>query len=287
MIMRPAERPTRTVAAYVVLAYAVAWAWWIPIAVAGRVVRVGGWPTHVPGLMAPALAAFVVTAGTSGRIGVVHLWRRVRRWRIGAWWWVALSPLAMIAVTVAVEGMIGQRLPAVADFGRINGFPVAAGLAGTLLLLIVTTLGEETGWRGFLQPHLQIRLRPRLAMLVVALVWASWHAPLFVIVSTYRGFTAVTVVGFVFGLACGAIVLGWLYNKTGSVLAVAVWHAAYNLGSATAAAHGAVAATVTTLVIVQAVTLFIADFVTHGRVLAPRRTPDARPAMEPACSGVN
>jgi membrane protease YdiL (CAAX protease family) len=108
-------------------------------------------------------------------------------------------------------------------------------------------------------------------------VSCSLHAPLFVVVSTYRGFNAGTLVGFVFGLACGAIVLGWLYNKTGSVLAVAVWHAAHNVGSASTAAHGVVAATATTMVILLAVALYVADIHTHGRVLAPADALTARP----------
>src|SRR5690242_20696512 len=118
--MRPDDRMVRPVAAYVLLAYAAAWACWIPVVAAGRVVRIGGWPTHLPGLMAPALAAFVVTAAAGGRPAAADLWRRVRKWRIGRWWWVALSPLAMIAIALGVDGLTGHRLPAVADFGRIN-----------------------------------------------------------------------------------------------------------------------------------------------------------------------
>jgi hypothetical protein len=94
------------------------------------------------------------------------------------------------------------------------------------------------------------------------------------------------VVGFAFGLACGAIVLGWPYNKTESVLAVAAWHTAYNLGSASATAHGSIAATVTTMVIAQAATLFIADVITHGRVPRPVRTPALRAALDPVSNGV-
>jgi hypothetical protein len=41
------------------------WAWWLPLAVAGRTVTQGdGWPTHFPGLLGPALAALLVTVVT-------------------------------------------------------------------------------------------------------------------------------------------------------------------------------------------------------------------------------
>ena len=45
----------------------------------------------------------------------------------------------------------------------------------------------------------------------------------FFTVATYRGFAPAGYVGFVFGLACGSIVLTWLYYGTGgSILACAV-----------------------------------------------------------------
>jgi hypothetical protein len=66
---------------------------------AGAVVDVGAWPTQLFGLVGPLLAAVVVSLA-------VHRWPAYRkgltRWRIGRWWLVAVSPLAMLAVAVAV-----------------------------------------------------------------------------------------------------------------------------------------------------------------------------------------
>jgi hypothetical protein len=60
----------------------------------------------------------------------------------------------------------------------------------------------------------------------------------------------------VFGLACGSIVLTWLYNGTGqSILACAVWHGLFNITTATAAASGTIAAVTSTFVIIQAFVL--------------------------------
>jgi membrane protease YdiL (CAAX protease family) len=263
------NRPAVRVLVFVLIAYGLAWSWWIPIALRHQVVVIGGWPTHLPGLLAPAVAAVVVTALWSRR-GWRDLTGRVLRWRIGWWWLVALSPLVVLLVTIGLQSLVDAGPADRADYWRINGFPVSWGLAGTLLLLlVVNALGEETGWRGFLQTELQRYLRPRWAILVVAGVWAGWHAPMFAILTSYRGFSAATLVGFVIGLASGAVVLGWLYNRTGSVLAVALWHATYNLCSATAAATGPLAAVSTTLVIAGAVVLVALDIARAGRVLAP------------------
>ena len=79
---------------FVVLAYAISWAWTFPFAAAGNVVKQGvGWPTNLPALLGPALAAFVVMALVSGRAGVRDLLARIARSRMPLHWWAAtLSP---------------------------------------------------------------------------------------------------------------------------------------------------------------------------------------------------
>ena len=58
----------RALVVFFVLAYALSWLWAIPLEAAHLVVRRGeGWPTHYPLLLAPAIAAVVVTAWTMGR----------------------------------------------------------------------------------------------------------------------------------------------------------------------------------------------------------------------------
>ncbi|MEV4489084.1 CPBP family intramembrane glutamic endopeptidase [Micromonospora coxensis] len=255
----------RAVAGYLLLAVAISWACWLPLVVTGQVVRIGGDATHLPGLLGPALAAAAVALLTGDGD---RLHRRVTRWRIGWWWLVALSPAAMVAVAVGAAALTGDA-PRPADFALVNGFP-AWGFAGLLALLVVVNgFGEETGWRGYLQPRLQRRFRPLAATALLTLAWAGWHLPLFALLSSYRGFSVATLVGFLIGLFCGALVLGWLFNHTGSVPAVAVWHALYNVGAATAAATGTIAAVVTTMVIVQAVVLVVAELATRGRTFAP------------------
>jgi membrane protease YdiL (CAAX protease family) len=225
--VRPALLPTGTdrrvvepVVVYAALASGISWMYWLPLAWTGRLVVVGGWPTHLPGLVGPAAAAIVVTLVFGGRDAAVRLVGRVLRWRIGWWWLVATSPLLLVLGDLAVRGAAGNGGPALREFGEMNG-PPQWTVIGAVLLLVVTGLGEETGWRGFLQPVLQRRMRPLLAVLVVAAIWAAWHAPLFLMVANYRGFTPAMAVGFVVGLTCGAVRLGWLYNRTGSVLAAA------------------------------------------------------------------
>lgn len=274
--------PVRTDAvsliAFFVLAYALSWAWAMPLAVADQVVRRGdAWPTHYPSLLGPAIAAFAVTAWAAGRAGLRDLLSRMLRWRVGLrWWLVAFSPIAFLALTLLVMAAAGKDLPAVADFGLFSGTP-AIGLVGVFLLItFVGSLGEETGWRGYALPHLQRRFNPLTATLILAPLWFLWHLPQFFVIATYRDFGATDYVGMFLGLTAGAVVLTWLYNRSGgSVLLVTVWHGVYNFVGATegAVAVGAIAATISTLVMVQGITLVLLELRArrHGRpsVLGP------------------
>ena len=133
----------KAVVVFFVLAYVLSWSWAVPLAAAHLVVRRGvGWPTHLPALLGPAIAAVVVTAWTMGRPGVRDL---LARWRVPIrWWLVAVSPVAFLGLALAAMTAAGQALPDVADFGRFSGIP-AVGLAGVLLLIFAGALGEETG----------------------------------------------------------------------------------------------------------------------------------------------
>jgi CAAX protease family protein len=273
---RPGTRlNVKALAVYFVLAYALSWAWAIPLAAVHLVVRQGqGWPTHYPALLGPAIAAVIVTAWTMGRPGVRDLLARTGRWRVPArWWLVAVSPAAFLGLALLLMAATGKALPSVAEFGRFSGTP-AIGLAGVLLLIFVGALGEETGWRGYALPQLQRRFSPLASSLILAALWFGWHLPQFFLIATYRNFGAGGYVGMFLGLACGAVVLTWLYNRSGgSILLVAVWHGLYNLVAGTQAATGMLAAVVSTLIMIQAVALIVLDLRArrrgHPSVLRP------------------
>ncbi len=247
---------------YVVLSYVLSWSFWVPLALGGGTVETGvGWPSQMPGLAGPAVSAVIVTALVGGRAGLADVWRRLTRWRVG-WWW-----LSVLAILVA--GAVGLALVGgVADTTDLTGYSgISAGigpLATIAVVLVVNGLGEEAGWRGFLADGLLARHSLTVTSLLVALVWAPWHAPLFFFQSSFHDFTIGRVVGWAFGLTAGSVVLTWLYRSAvRSILLVAVWHTAFNFTSATPAAAGSVAAITSTLVMVAAVVIIIADWRRH------------------------
>ncbi len=73
---------------------------------------------------------------------------------------------------------------------------------------------------------------------------AFWHLPLFWIASGLASTPLYVVPGWLLGLASGAVVLGWLYERSSSILVVALAHTAVNMVSGTRGGEGLVAAAV-------------------------------------------
>jgi len=126
--------------------------------------------------------------------------------------------------------------PAELNFGdalTATSLAIKFGFKLILGLGIVTffALGEEIGWRGFLQPRLiQTTASPARGMVFTALLWAGWHIPfafsgIHYIPGVSKWQLAALMPMGIFGLG---IFLGYLYLKTGSVWVVALAHGATN-----------------------------------------------------------
>jgi membrane protease YdiL (CAAX protease family) len=90
-------------------------------------------------------------------------------------------------------------------------------------------LGEEPGWRGFALPRLQQGRSALSAALILGLIWAVWHAPLFTTEEDSRWLPWAIVLPWAIGVVSASILLAWLYNHTnGSTMIPIVMHAANN-----------------------------------------------------------
>lgn len=259
-----ADRNTPTPAwflpAFVVGAYAVSWLWWLPIIASGAVTQPGlGWPTHLPGLLGPAISAVVVTGMAFGRAGLADLWRRMTDWRATRTaWLLVLITSASLLLAPAVALVSGHAVPSAADFVTYSGAPAAMGPAVVLYVWIVNGFGEETGWRGILAEHLTDRLGLRRTALVTAVIVTGWHLPLFWIAESFRAFSPLETGGWLVGLTLGCVLLAWLYAVgRRSILLVATWHTVYNFTTATDATTGATAAVSSVIVIAIAISILV------------------------------
>jgi len=207
---------------FVVLAFLITWAVWVPNVLA---------PHSFAGTLAPfwtygPAAAAVIVAATMG--GLRDLGARLMRWRVGWLWYaiVLLGPAAFYAVVAALHAGFGWS----GELGQPNALRVGlASLVPFFLLLAVTDgLGEETGWRGFALPRLLERTGRLPASLAIGLVWALWHLPLFW--TAGRPLYGEPFVIMLVELPAMSVLYTWVLQHTaGSTLLAVFFHASWNL----------------------------------------------------------
>jgi membrane protease YdiL (CAAX protease family) len=256
MVDRSNPTKRHSLVLFFVLAYAFSWAVEIPLALRARglIAAPIPWSLHYLAAYGPLLAAIIVTGLTDGREGLKSLWGRMFKWRVRpVWWLVALAPLVLYALLALVLRFIPGQEADLAALGQIDFLP-NLGVGALFVWFLTFGLGEETGWRGFALPRLQRGHSAFSATVILWVFWALWHLPLF-----FYLYDATILAGFLLGLLAGAITFTWLYNSTGgSVLLVAVWHAAFNFVTGCLVCKtGVTAAVVSTLVMVWAVVVVV------------------------------
>ena len=110
--------------------------------------------------------------------------------------------------------------------GAPNGSPWYMLPLGFLVMIPFVGIAEEAGWRGFLQPELERRMRFPFSVLTVAAVWAVWHADQWL--DPGSNHYGDSFIGFCINILVWAFALAALYKATKSVMACAVYHAFVN-----------------------------------------------------------
>jgi uncharacterized protein len=160
-------------ASFFILAYLISWILWVPLIFAGEDPGVFFMLLWILGGLGPFAAAILI----SKSIGVFSGFKRLLfMWRVGLeWYLVALALPVLIGAVSYVVFLIAGGTPGISpETPPLYLYP--------LLLLFVMILGgglEEPGWRGFALPMLLKRHNPFVASMLIGIVWAFWHLPLF------------------------------------------------------------------------------------------------------------
>ncbi len=211
---------------YFVVAFAFTWAFWWPAVLDERGLISLPIPVVLVGSFGPLVAAIAVTAQESGRAGLRTLLGRIVRWRVAPIWYgvALLGPVLIYLAAMALHVLLGGQPPDLSAL--IGALPLVMVLA--VYFLIVAGLGEEVGWRGYALPKLQARCGALLSSVILGVMWASWHLPLFFnpSVGSYGDLSFFLFVAFAVPLT---ILISWVFNSTGgSVLMAMILHALMN-----------------------------------------------------------
>jgi uncharacterized protein len=233
MMVVPKHSSLRRAVLFFVLAFVITWVVWVP-----RAFNPGGFFDSGAGQVlgtvwtyGPALAAVATALITGGRGSLRELGSRLETWRVG-WVWYAvaiLGPLALVLVTGVVNMALGGRMSDVMsdifDGGIVSVVLVLA------VLCLTDGLGEETGWRGYALPRLLEITGAVWASLILGVIWAAWHVPLFFTDGSALYGSSLLVL--FLRLPATSIMFTWLFQRTqGSLLLAIIFHAALNLFAA-------------------------------------------------------
>jgi membrane protease YdiL (CAAX protease family) len=215
---------------FFVIAFALAWLIEVPLALSAN-----GILPKLPLLvfaiaipvatLAPAASAFIITGVTEGKVGVVRLLRRCVRWRVGIQWYLFILigiPIIVLLGAIVVPGAAAAFNPVVAPL--LAAYP----LAFVVTFFLGGPLGEEPGWRGFALPRLQSRMGPLRGSVILGVLWALWHFPLFWS-GVWTPPTIPNMIMFIVMITALTIIMSWVFNHArGSVLITMLMHASFN-----------------------------------------------------------
>ncbi|MDF2438995.1 MAG: family intrarane metalloprotease [Bacteroidota bacterium] len=213
---------------YFTLAYLISWIIWLPMY--GHVLGFTNLPTipfnHAFGALGPLFASFLTTWIYSEKNGVKRLAKSCVQVKPFFYFIIAIiSPFCLVILAAIGSHLIDKTPIQLSGLLITNEFPNFSFLTFLVYNLIFFGFGEETGWRGFALPRLQVKYNALIASCILTAFWALWHWPLFLYRPGYVTMSIIDIFGWLFSLLTGSILLAWLYNSSrGSVLICAIFH---------------------------------------------------------------
>lgn len=210
---------------FTVMAFVISWVMWLPVIFSGPEMPFWVGIFHILGGLGP-LTASLLMISLSGDKEQLQLFKKsLFLWRLPVRWYliVLLLPIGMVFAAYFVLVLMGETFQSI-----VVGLPSI--WLYPLMLIFMGILGgglEEPGWRGFALPKLLARYSPVKASLILGVIWACWHLPLFLAPSLAQSNIPVGL--FILTGIALSVIFAWSYLATGgSILITIILHAGIN-----------------------------------------------------------
>ena len=211
---------------YFVVAFGIAWAFWLFPLLASRGVLSLGQGAQLAclfiGSFGPFVGAFLAVYRDGGWSSVREFASRSLRYRMGVVYFLAAMLLAPIAAALSMAWLAIHGGPPFAITMSLSHFP----LLYVELFFIGGSVNEEFGW-SYAIDRLQQRLGLVRAAVVLGVIWGCWHIPLFFVTGLTQSFMPFWA--FLIFTVALRVVIVWGYVSTGkSILIALLFHTASN-----------------------------------------------------------
>lgn len=147
------------------------------------------------------------------------------------------APIKLLPLLASILIPVVATIIVWAGYSMVSGealFDLVAKLSvGSILLMFLDSLirgplGEELGWRGYLQIELNKRFSLLKSSLIVGGIWGVWHLPLW-FVSGFQGVNLLLyIVFFMIGLVSFSVIIGYIYSRGGNLVYAILLHQMLN-----------------------------------------------------------
>ncbi len=170
----------------------------------------------------PITAALVLSYREKGFAGAAELLKRCFDYkRVTAKSWYLPALLLYPSIAFAQYGLALVSGPGVPTPHFTIWIPLLYAV------LFIAALGEEAGWMGYAFEPMEERFGTFPASIILGVVWAMIHIPLFTTAGAPAGWIAWQCLY----IAATRILFVWIYNNSGrSLFAVSLAHAGFNIG---------------------------------------------------------
>jgi membrane protease YdiL (CAAX protease family) len=214
---------------FVLLTYVITWSVEIPTALTKH----GYASIHISkGLqtictLSPGIAAIIFTSIYFGKTGLKSLFKGIVKWRVKFKWYfiIIILGIGLCGLALLIFNWIAcKNIKPDAPYNFIFYF---------ILILPLSALWEEIGWRGLLLPILQEKYTALKASLLIGFIWGLWHLPIYLAINPYGDKTIIFFLLMFTGCFALSIIATYLYNSTkGSLLTCILFHNAINTSAA-------------------------------------------------------
>ena len=170
-----------------------------------------GLPIFIIGAFGPAMGAIVSVRTLNGKESIKTFFKSFLSLKFGLKAWLA------IFLIIGGAGFIAWIAPEFFGIERLPPhLPIYLFIPGLLVWVFFGGGQEEIGWRGYIMPHLEKKYGLFWGSLILGIIWAIWHIPLWFIPGS--GQIDTPFFGFVLLTIGYSFIFSWLIESSGNRL---------------------------------------------------------------------